>query len=87
MPTWVAASSNSALRGPEKAKEGAFACLSALALIVLSFCSASPKNERENIEDAELKTLREIADTFLKADEAEIEQALQGGVLIEVDYG
>jgi hypothetical protein len=45
------------------------------------------KNERENIEDAELKTLREIADTFLKADEAEIEQALQGGVLIEVDYG
>ena len=87
MQTWVGASSNSALRGPEKAKEGAFACLSALALIVLSFCSASPKNERENIEDAELKTLREIADTFLKADEAEIEQALQGGVLIEVDYG
>jgi hypothetical protein len=27
------------------------------------------KNERENIEDAELKTLREIAATFLKADD------------------
>lgn len=45
------------------------------------------KNERENIEDAELKTLREIADTFLKADDAKIEQALQGGVLIEVHNG
>jgi hypothetical protein len=27
------------------------------------------KNERENIEDAELKTLREIAATFLKAND------------------
>ena len=45
------------------------------------------KNERENIEDAELKTLREIADTFLKADDAKIEQALRGGVLIEVHNG
>jgi hypothetical protein len=35
------------LRGSEKEKEGAFACLSALALIVLSSCSASPRtNER-----------------------------------------
>jgi hypothetical protein len=45
------------------------------------------KNERENIEDAELNTLREIAETFLKADDAKIEQALQGGVLIEVHNG
>jgi hypothetical protein len=45
------------------------------------------KNERENIEDTELKTLREITDTFLKADDAKIEQALQQGVLVEVHYG
>jgi len=60
--------------------------LSVLALTVRSFCSAS-KNERENIEDAELKTLREIANTFLKADDATIEQAIQHGVLVEVPYG
>jgi hypothetical protein len=31
--------------------------------------------------------LREIANTFLKADDTTIEQALQHGVLVEVPYG
>jgi hypothetical protein len=44
------------------------------------------KNERENIEDAELKTLREIAATFLKASEELIARALKDGTLIEVQY-
>ena len=42
------------------------------------------KNERENIAEAELKTLREIALTFLNADNGKIEQALKDGTLIEV---
>jgi hypothetical protein len=45
------------------------------------------KNERENIEDAELKTLREIAATLLKGSEKTIAQALKDGTLIEVQYG
>jgi hypothetical protein len=45
------------------------------------------KNERENIEDAQLKTLREIAATFLKADDGIIDRALKDGTLIEVEYG
>lgn len=42
------------------------------------------KNERENIEDDELTTLREIADSFLKASDEKITQALNDGTLIEV---
>ena len=45
------------------------------------------KNERENIEDTQLKTLREIAATFLKADDGIIDRALKDGTLIEVEYG
>jgi hypothetical protein len=45
------------------------------------------KNERENIEDAQLKTLREIAATFLKANDGIIDRALRDGTLIEVEYG
>jgi hypothetical protein len=45
------------------------------------------KNERENIEDAELKTLREIAATFLKADDERIGRAQKDGTLIEVHHG
>jgi hypothetical protein len=45
------------------------------------------KNERENIDDAELKTLREIAGIFLKASDEKIEQALEDGSLIEVRHG
>ena len=45
------------------------------------------KNERENIEDAELSTLREIAAIFLKADGQKIAQALKDGTLVEVKHG
>lgn len=45
------------------------------------------KNERENIDDAELMTLREIAASFLTASDAKLEQALQDGTLTEVQDG
>jgi hypothetical protein len=68
-------------------KRGGFRLLVGFGSHRAIFLFGFAKNERENIEDAELKTLREIADTFLKADDAKIEQALQGGVLIEVHNG
>jgi len=45
------------------------------------------KNERENIGDAELITLRQIAGSFLSAGDEKIERALEDGTLIEVRHG
>jgi hypothetical protein len=45
------------------------------------------KNERENINNAELTTLREIAGSFLNATEGKIAQALKDGTSIEVQHG
>ena len=42
------------------------------------------KNERENIDGDQLKTLREIATSWFVADEAKIAKALKDGILIEV---
>ncbi len=44
------------------------------------------KNERDNIDEAELRTLREIATAWLLADAAEIEHALIEGALQEVHH-
>lgn len=48
------------------------------------FLFAFAKNERENISDRELLTLREIAATFLTASRGKIANALNDGTLIEV---
>ncbi len=72
---------------PGEGRRGGFRLLVGFGPDRSIFLFGFAKNERENIEDAELKTLREIADTFLKADDAKIEQALQSGVLIEVRHG
>jgi hypothetical protein len=72
---------------PGAGKRGGFRLLAGFGSHRSIFLFGFAKNERENIQDAELQTLRKIAETFLKADETKIEQALQGGVLIEVDYG
>ena len=45
------------------------------------------KNERENIDDDQLKTLRDIIATWFAANEVKITQALKDGLLIEVPYG
>lgn len=41
------------------------------------------KNERENIEDDELTTLREIAAAWLEADDERLEHAIAEGILQE----
>ena len=51
------------------------------------FLFAFAKNERENIDKAELMTLREIVSSFLAADDKTIAQALKDGTLIEVQHG
>lgn len=44
------------------------------------------KNERENIEDDELTTLREIAAGWLEADDKHLENAIRNGFLQGVRY-
>jgi hypothetical protein len=72
---------------PGEGRRGGFRLLIGLGSRRSVFLFGFAKNERENIEAAELKTLREIAETFLKADEEKIAQALKDGTLIEVQYG
>jgi hypothetical protein len=45
------------------------------------------KNERENIDDKQLTTLREIVASWFAADDRKIAQALKDGLLIEVKHG
>jgi hypothetical protein len=45
------------------------------------------KNERENIEEDELATLREIAAGWLEADDKGLNKAIEKGILQEVRYG
>jgi hypothetical protein len=45
------------------------------------------KNERENIEDDELATLRDIAAGWLEADAKGLERALDMGFIQEISYG
>ena len=45
------------------------------------------KNERDNIDDDELVTIKEIAEGWLKADNDQIETAIREGILQEVPYG
>jgi hypothetical protein len=71
---------------PGEGKRGGFRLLIGFGSQRSVFLFGFAKNERENIEAAELKTLREIAETFLKADEEKIAQALKDGTLIEVQY-
>jgi hypothetical protein len=71
---------------PGEGKRGGFRLLIGFGPERSVFLFGFAKNERENIEDKELKTLREIAATFLKAGEDRIAQALKDGTLIEVQY-
>ena len=45
------------------------------------------KSERENIDEDELATLRDIAKAWLAADPKALERTVMEGVLEEVDYG
>jgi hypothetical protein len=72
---------------PGEGKRGGFRLLVAFGSNRAVFLFGFAKNERENVQDAELTTLREIAATFLNASNEKIAQALEDGILIEVSYG
>jgi hypothetical protein len=44
------------------------------------------KNERDNVEDDELATLRDIAKAWFAADDKALQRAVADGLLQEVDY-
>lgn len=54
-----------------------------LAVFIYGFA----KNERDNIEDDELETMREIAATWLAAAPVDLQRAVAEGVLLEVQDG
>lgn len=72
---------------PGEGKRGGFRLLIGFGSERSVFLFGFAKNERENIDDTELTTLREIAASFLTAGDAKIEQALKDGTLIEVQDG
>lgn len=51
---------------------------------VFLYCFA--KNERENIDDDELMTLKEMATKWLKVSDQELNHSISNGLLQEVNY-
>ena len=72
---------------PGQGKRGGFRMIIGIRSDRAIFLFAFAKNERDNIEQAELMTLREIVASFLNADDKTIAQALKDGTLIEVQSG
>jgi hypothetical protein len=72
---------------PGQGRSGGFRVLvayrrSAKAVFLYGFA----KSERENVEDDELKTLRDLAKAWLEASPQQIAEALERGIIEEVDY-
>ena len=72
---------------PGQGKRGGFRMLIGLLPDLAIFLFGFAKNERENIDDDQLKDLREIAASWFAADEKTIAQALKDGSLLEVQNG
>jgi hypothetical protein len=72
---------------PGQGKRGGFRMLIGFGSNRSVFLYAFAKNERENISGGELLSLREIAETLLKASQQEIAKALTDGTIIEVHDG
>jgi hypothetical protein len=70
---------------PGQGKRGGFRMLIGFGFDRAVYLFAFAKNERENINNAELLTLREIAARFLNASKEQIATELTNGNLIEVD--
>jgi hypothetical protein len=68
-------------------KRGGFRMLIGFRSDLAIFLFGFAKNERENIDSDQLKTLREIVATWFAADEEKIAEALADGNLIEVHRG
>ena len=72
---------------PGQGKRGGFRMLIGLRPDLAIFLFGFAKNERENIDDDQLKDLREIVASWFTADEKKIAQALEDGTLLEVQNG
>ncbi len=51
------------------------------------FLNGFAKNERENITDDELRSLKEIARAWIKVSDEKLKHSLSKGLLQEVNYG
>jgi hypothetical protein len=71
---------------PGQGKRSGFRMLIGIRSDRAIFLFGFAKNERENIDDDQLKTLREIVASWFAADDKKIAQALKDGLLIEVQY-
>jgi hypothetical protein len=78
---------NQRVARPGQGKRGGFRMLIGLRPDLAIFLFGFAKNERQNIDDDQLKDLREIAASWFTADEKTIEQALKDGILLEVQNG
>ena len=72
---------------PGQGKRGGFRMLIGFRSDRAIFLFGFAKNERDNIDDKQLTTLREIVASWFAADDKRIAQALKDELLIEVDYG
>jgi hypothetical protein len=72
---------------PGHGKRGGFRMLIGFRSDRAIFLFGVAKNERENIDDKQLTTLREIVASWFAADDKKIAQALKDGLLIEVKHG
>jgi hypothetical protein len=72
---------------PGHGKRGGFRMLIGFRSDRAIFLFGFAKNERDNIDDKQLMTLREIVASWFAADDRKIAQALKDGLLIEVKHG
>jgi hypothetical protein len=72
---------------PRQSKRGGFRMLIGLRSDRAIFLFGFAKSERDNIDDEQLTTLREIVASWFAADDKKIAQALKDGLLIEVKHG
>jgi hypothetical protein len=72
---------------PGHGKRGGFRMLIGIRSDLAIFLFGFAKNERDNIDDGQLKTLRDIVASWFAAGETKITQALEDGLLIEVHDG
>jgi hypothetical protein len=72
---------------PGQGKRGGFRMLIGFRPERAIFLFGFAKNERDNIDDKQLTTLREIVASWFVANEIKIAQALEDGLLIEVKHG
>lgn len=70
---------------PGQGRSGGFRVIVAFRVAKRSvFLLGFAKNERDNIDDDELATLKDLAAAWLTADDKAIEKAMAAGVLVEV---